>query len=47
MLFRSWGTAEKIMEKMFEVFDVDGTGKISKAEMKTVVKDLDALFVFM
>ena len=43
----TWGTAEKIMEKLFEVFDVDGTGKITKTEMKTVVKDLDALFVFM
>merc|ERR1712062_1516 len=43
----TWGDSETIMEKLFEVFDVDGTGAISKAEMKTVVKDMDALFVLM
>ena len=43
----TWGEANKMMEKLFEVFDVDGTGKISRAEMNTVVKDMDALFVFM
>ena len=39
----TWGKAEKIIEKLFEVFDVDGTGKISRKEMNTVVKDMDAL----
>ena len=44
----TWGRAEKIIEKLFEVFDVDGTGKISRNEMKTVVKDMDALlFTYM
>ena len=34
----------KVIEKMFDVFDIDGNEKISKEEMKTVVKDLAILF---
>lgn len=43
----TWGKTETIVEKLFEVFDVDGTGKISREEMRTVVKDMDALYVLM
>ena len=39
----TWGEAEKIVEKLFDVFDVDGTGRVSKDEMKSVVRDLHVL----
>ena len=40
----AFSNAEVVIEKMFDIFDIDGNGKISKEEMKIVVKDLEILF---
>ena len=32
-----------VLEKLFDVFDIDGDGTITKTEMRTVVKDLSIL----
>ena len=34
---------ETVLGKLFDVFDINGDGKVSKSEMKTVVKDLSIL----
>ena len=41
MVFQGHHNDKKVLfEKMFDIFDVDGNGVITKHEMKTVVKDL-------
>lgn len=41
MVFHGHHNDKKVLfERMFDIFDVDGNGVITKQEMKTVVKDL-------
>ena len=32
-----------VLEKLFDIFDIDGNGSVTKSEMRTVVKDLSIL----
>ena len=39
----AWSNPETILGKMFDIFDLDGDHKITKEEMKRVLKDMSAL----
>ena len=40
----AFGDLDETLGRMFEMFDIDKSGTISKGEMKKVITDLDVLF---